>query len=134
MFLLDTNVISELRKIRPHGGVISWLQTVKYTDIYLPAIIIGELQAGIEITRSTNIIKANEIEAWLEIVVTTHNILPMEATIFRQWARLMHKRSHVLAGDAMIAATAIIHNLTVVTRNTRDFNDLGVKIFNPFNN
>jgi toxin FitB len=132
VYLLDTNVVSELRRPRPHGAILAWLRAVSDTEIHLSAVTIGELQAGIEMTREQYPTKAGEIELWLEQVVQTYNILPMDAGIFRAWARLMHRRSDDLIEDAMIAATAIVHDLTVVTRNVRDFDRLGVRTLNPF--
>jgi toxin FitB len=132
MYLLDTNVVSELRKSRPHGALLAWLSEVSDTDIHLSAVTIGELQAGIEMTREQDAAKAAEIEAWLEQVAQAFNILPMDAAAFRAWARLTHRRSDDLIEDAMIAATATVHNLTVVTRNVRDFDRLGVRTLNPF--
>lgn len=132
MYLLDTNVISELRRVRPHGAVLAWLQTVPDHDLFLSAVTVGEIQAGIEITRRQDPTRAQEIEAWLDLVVGTYNILPMDAAAFRAWARLMHRQSNDLLEDAMVAATAEIHDLTVVTRNTRDFALLGVRTLNPF--
>ena len=130
MFLLDTNVISELRRARPHGAVLAWLRAIPDTDIHLSAVTIGELQAGVEITREQDGAKAEEIEAWVERVAETYNVLSMDARTFRRWARLMHRRTDALTEDAMIAATAQVHNLTVVTRNVRDFDQLGVATFN----
>ena len=132
MYLLDTNVVSELRRPRPHGAILAWLREVSDTEIHLSAVTIGEVQAGIEITRERDPAKAAEIELWLEEVAKTYNVLPMDADIFRAWARLMHRRSDDLIEDAMIAATAIVHKLTVVTRNVRDFERLGVRTLNPF--
>lgn len=132
MYLLDTNVVSELRRLRPHGAVIAWLKGVAAADLHLSAVTIGEIQAGIEATRARDAAKAQEIEAWLEHVAQTFNILPMDARAFRAWARLMHGRSDEILEDAMIAATAAVHNLTVVTRNVRDFKRLRVPTFNPF--
>ena len=132
MYLLDTNVVSELRRPRPHARVLAWLKRVRDTDLYLSAVTIGELQAGVEITRDQDPTKAAEIEAWLEEVATTYNVLPMDAQAFRYWARLLHRRSGDLVEDAMIAATALVHDLTVVTRNVRDFEALGVRTLNPF--
>jgi predicted nucleic acid-binding protein len=132
VYLLDTNVISELRRPRPHGALLAWLRELPDADIHLSAVTIGELQAGVEITREQDSAKAAEIESWLEQVAQTYNILPMDAEIFRAWARLMHRRPDGLIEDAMIAATAVVHDLTVVTRNIRDFDRLGVRTLNPF--
>ena len=132
MYLLDTNVISELRRPKPHGAVVAWLDGVADADLRLAAVTIGEIQAGIEITREQDAAKATEIEAWLEQVAATYNVLAMDGPAFRCWARLMHRRSDHLIEDAMIAAIAVVHNLTVVTRNVRDFAQLGVPTLNPF--
>jgi predicted nucleic acid-binding protein len=132
MYLLDTNVVSELRRPRPHGAVVAWLESVADADLHLSAVTIGEIQAGIEITREQDESKALEIEAWLEQVAQTFNVLDMDARAFRAWARLMHRRSDEIIEDAMIAATATVHDLVVVTRNVRDFKDLAVSTLNPF--
>lgn len=132
MYLLDTNVVSELRRIRPHGAVVAWLRGVADSDLHISAVTIGELQAGVEITRDRDPAKAAETELWIEKIAETYNVLTMDAPAFRLWARLLHKNSDDLIEDAMIAATAQIHHLTVVTRNVRDFAHLGVKTLNPF--
>ncbi|MDA0190998.1 MAG: type II toxin-antitoxin system VapC family toxin [Proteobacteria bacterium] len=131
-YLLDTNVVSELRKPRPHGGVVAWLESLDDAQLYVSAVTLGEIQAGIELTREQDAQKALEIEAWLDLLAGSYNVLPMNAAIFRAWARLMHRKSDTLYEDAMIAATAVVHGLNVATRNIADFNALGVDVFNPF--
>lgn len=132
MYLLDTNIISELRKPRPHGAVVSWISSTPGTAVFIPSVAIGELQWGIEVARRQEAKKASELEAWLELRITEANVLPMDASCFRIWAKLLHGRSQDLVLDAMIAATAIVHRLTVVTRNVRDFEPFAVPVLNPF--
>ncbi len=132
MYLLDTNIVSELRKPRPHGGVVAWLNAVSDKDLYLSAVTLGEIQAGIERTREQDNVKAVIIETWAAQVSQTYNVLSMDANTFRVWAKLMHQESNTVYEDAMIAATAIVHSLTIVTRNLRDFKRFEVQTFNPF--
>jgi predicted nucleic acid-binding protein len=132
VFLLDTNVVSELRKVRPHGAVVAWIEGVADAELYLSAVTLGEIQAGIEITREQDAAKAVDIEAWADQVGATYNVLPMDAVTFRLWAKLMHRQSDTVYEDAMIAASALVHKLTVVTRNIRDFERFQVPVFNPF--
>jgi predicted nucleic acid-binding protein len=131
-FLLDTNVVSELRKSKPHGAVVAWLKQLRDEQLFLSAVTLGELQAGIERTRDQDTKKAEEIESWVNQLADSIQVLPMDAPCFREWARLMNGKSDTLAEDAMIAATARVHGLTVATRNERDFKALGVALLNPF--
>jgi predicted nucleic acid-binding protein len=132
LYLLDTNVVSELRRQRPHLGVLEWLRSTDEADLHVSAVSLGEIQAGIELTREQDPVKAADIEAWADQLAAAYNILPMDARTFRIWARLMHHQSQAYYEDAMIAATAVAHNLTVVTRNVADFTRFRVALFNPF--
>lgn len=132
MYLLDTNVVSELRKPKPHGAVVAWIQSVPDDQLFISALSLGELQAGAERTRRQDQGKAATIEAWIDQLSEAYEVVPMDASMFREWARLMEGRSEHLLEDAMIAATARIRGLIVATRNVRDFKALAVEVFNPF--
>jgi len=132
VYLLDTNVVSELRRPRPHGAVVAWVGTVPDEHLHMSVVTLGELQAGVEITRERDPAKANEIEAWIGRVAGLYNVLPLDGACFRAWARLMHRKPDDLVMDALIAATAAVHDLVVVTRNVRDFGRLGSPVLNPW--
>lgn len=132
MYLLDTNVVSEPRRPKPHKAVLNWIMDVPADRLFVSAVTIGEIQAGVEITREQDPGKAAEIEAWLDRVVDGYGVLPMDATAFRLWARLKPRKSDTLIEDTMIAATALAHQLTIVTRNVADFESLGLTVLNPF--
>jgi predicted nucleic acid-binding protein len=131
-YLLDTNVISELRKRKPHGAVIAWMHSIPDDSLLLPAVVIGELQIGVERTRAQDPGKAAELDAWVNTLSAGLEIVAMDGACFREWARLMQGTPGELLLDAMIAAIARVHNLTVATRNVRDFESFGVRVFNPF--
>jgi predicted nucleic acid-binding protein len=132
MYVLDTNIVSELRRRRPHGGVRAWIDSVGGASLHLAAITAGEIQSGIEITRKQDQKRAEEIEFWLDELLLSISVLDAGAPIFRQWAKLMVGQQDHLIEDALIAATAIHHNMTVVTRNVADFARFNVKVLNPF--
>ncbi|HEX9110966.1 MAG TPA: type II toxin-antitoxin system VapC family toxin [Terriglobales bacterium] len=131
-YLLDTNVVSELRKPRPHGAVVAWLSDQAEEQLFLSAVTMGELQAGIERTRHQDPSRASEIELWVDQLAASYRILPMDTPCFREWGRIMDRKPDQLLEDAMIAATARVHRLIVATRNERDFGQLDVRILNPF--
>ncbi|MGH9499606.1 MAG: type II toxin-antitoxin system VapC family toxin [Terriglobales bacterium] len=131
-YLLDTMVVSETRKPKPHGALIAWLQSISIDRVYLSAVSIGELQTGVEATRQNNPAKAGEIESWIEDLALSYTVLPMDAACFREWGRLMQGRPDNVLEDMMIAATARVHGLTLATRNLRDFDNVDLELFNPF--
>ena len=109
--------------------MVAWIKSVDDAELYLASVTIGEIQAGIELTRDQDPAKADAIERWLDQVC---NILTMDGPAFRRWAQLMHRQSDTLYEDAMIAAIAKVHQLTVVTRNVGDFSHFEVPLLNPF--
>jgi len=111
---------------------MKWLAAQEASALYISAMTVGELQRGIELTRAQDAPKARDIEVWLEQVMASGQVLAMDAAVCREWARLMHGRTNTLIEDAFIAATALVHRLTVATRNVRDFKALGVASINPF--
>jgi len=131
MYILDTNVVSELRRPRPNPAVVGWLSATTAGQIFIAAVSFGELQAGVEMTRRQDPEKAAAIESWIDAVAASYSIIPMDEVTFRRWARLMHRRSDDLI-EEIIAATAMVHNMTVVTRNLRDFEQFAVPTLNPF--
>jgi predicted nucleic acid-binding protein len=131
-FLLDTNIISEIHKPKPHGAVVTWFEGLRDEQICLSAVTLGELQEGIERTRRQDPAKAGAIEVWVNELENSSTVLPMDGRCFRETARMMVGKQENLFYDVMIAATARLHGLTVATRNEKDFRHLGIEIFNPF--
>lgn len=101
-------------------------------ELFISAVTLGELQAGIEITRKQNRDKAEEIEHWVDQIAQSYQLLSMDGPVFREWAKLMNGQPDGMIEDAMIAATARIHRLKVTTRNTKDFQRFDVPVVNPF--
>jgi toxin FitB len=112
--------------------LIAWVQSVADDQLFVSALTLGELQAGAERTRRQDQEKADAIEAWIDQLSETYEVIPMDASMFREWARLMQIKSDQLLEDAMIAATARVRGLIVATRNVRDFRGLAAEVFNPF--
>jgi predicted nucleic acid-binding protein len=131
-FLLDTNVLSELRKAKPHGAVLAWYKSHSPAAFAVPALALYEIQAGAEVTRRQDAEKAREIERWAEALANEAVVLSLDGGSARESARLMARQSKLLIEDAMIAAIARVNGLTVATRNTRDFERFGVALVNPF--
>ena len=133
MILLDTMVLSELRKAKPNSGVVSYLKNQAADSIFLSAMTIGEIEAGIEKQRSAAPGFAAELSAWLTLMELqfSHCILPITPAIAKLWGRLCVQTGNK-GIDKLIAATALCHNLMVVTRNVKDFEPCGVRVFDPF--
>lgn len=135
MFLVDTNVISEARKGgKANAGVRAFWQSAAPAELYLPVQAIGEIRRGLEnIRQRGDAAQAGMLEAWLDVVVTDHadRILEFDLDCAQVWGWLMSPNAqHPI--DKQIASIALIHDLTVVTRNVDDFKGLGVRLMNPF--
>ncbi|WP_448208397.1 PIN domain-containing protein [Azospirillum sp. sgz302134] len=133
-FLLDTNIISETRRPRPHPSVVQWYSSRAPSEVFLSAVTIGEIHRGILNARTKEPNKAASLEAWLGELESDFGtaILPVDATVAKHWAALRHAFPQRDTTDLLIAATAVAHGLVVATRNVRDFQNLGVPLFNPF--
>lgn len=132
MYLLHTSIVSELRSRQPQQDVVDWITGIEQGQIYLSSVTVGEIQSGIEIARDRDAAGADELDAWLDRVHDAHNVLPLDSTVFRQWARLLHRRWDIRPIEGLIAATAVVHRLTVVTGDPEVFDKLGVATLNPF--
>lgn len=133
-FLIDTNVLSELRKQqRANPGVKQWFANVAGDSLYLSVLVIGEIRNGIERLRRRDPIAANNLEAWLLRVETdmAERILPVTSNIADRWGRI-NSPDPLPAIDSLLAATALEHNLVLVTRNITDVERTGVRCLNPF--
>ena len=133
MFLLDTVIVSELRKRQADRGVLGWVSVQQESQLYLSVVTLGEIERGIEKRRKADPVFADELVSWLESLVHLYadRILPVTPSVARHWGRLSAQIGHESA-DLLIAATALSHGLTVVTRNTAHFAPTGVSLINPF--
>ena len=133
MFLLDTVVLSELRKRERNPNVVRWLTATSADDIFLSAVTIGEIERGIVRQRGKDPAFAEALESWLDrtIQIYADRILPVDTRIARRWGSLSARIGHDGA-DLLIAATALESGLTVVTRNIRHFEPTGVSVIDPF--
>jgi toxin FitB len=134
MYLLDTDVLSELRRGRRNRNVVAWISTVSAADLFLSAVTIGEIELGIARQRVLNPRFAQDLADWLDVTLRAYGerILPVTVGIARRWGRLAAQLGNKQL-DLAIAATALEHGLTVVTRNVSDFEPTGVAVLNPFN-
>jgi toxin FitB len=133
VYLLDTVVLSELRKRRRNAHVVAWIQTLRSEDLFLSAVTIGEIELGIEKQRVPDPAFADELSRWLERTLRVYGdrILPLDARVARRWGRLAARIGNKSL-DLAIAATALEHGLTVATRNVSHFAPTGVPVYDPF--
>ncbi len=132
-FLLDTNVLSEARKPAGDANVRAWLASVRGAELYLSVLVVGEIRQGIERLRRRDPPQAAVFEAWLATLRRDYadRILPVTVDIAEEWGRL-NVPNPVPAIDGLLAATARVHGLTLVTRNIADLARTGVALLNPF--
>jgi len=132
-YLLDTNVVSETRKRRPPPQIVSVINAIPIEEAYISVLTLGEMRRGIVMKAAADRGSAAEFELWLDDVQRTlaGRILPVTSAIALRWGEINIGRTRPII-DTLLAATALVHDLTVVTRNERDFADLGVRLINPW--
>ena len=132
-YLLDTCLVSELRKPRCNAGVSLWMASISADEAFLSVLNLGEIRRGIERLRSKDAKQAGALERWLRELEDNFRdrILPVSASVADQWGRLCLEQP-LPVSDGLIAATALVHRLTVVTRNVADFQRSGALTLNPF--
>jgi len=133
-FLLDTNIVSDLRRpARPHAGLQTWFTDQAPDALYLSVITLGEIRQGIEQLRRRDGRQAQVLGRWLDDLTHLYGdrLLPIDGLVAEEWGRLRAVRTLPVV-DTLIAATARVHDLTIVTRNDRDFAGLGVTVLNPY--
>ena len=137
MFLLDTNVVSELRKIRlgnADANVAAWADSVESADLYLSVITVQELETGVLLAERRDPVQGAVLRAWLNDQVLpafAGRVLPVDTAVALRSARL-HVPNQRPVLDALIAATALVHGMTVATRNVADFEQTGARTINPW--
>jgi toxin FitB len=133
-FLLDTNVVSELRRTTPDSNVLAWHQRHRQAEVYVSVLVVGEIRQGIERVRPRDPKQADVLERWLAGLVSAYQdrILPVTTDIAEEWGRLNASPQPVPVVDGLMAATAKVHRLTLVTRNVADVARTGATVVNPF--
>jgi predicted nucleic acid-binding protein len=132
-YLLDTNVVSEFRRKAPDAGASAWVASVKSGELYLSALVVGEIRQGIERLALRDPAQAAPLDSWSQRLVTTYadRIVPVTLEIAETWGRL-NAGSPLPVVDGLLAATALVHDWTFVTRNGADVERTGVRLLNPF--
>jgi predicted nucleic acid-binding protein len=132
-YLLDTNVVSETRKIRPDAGVVAFLSAADAAGLFVSILTLGELRKGVEAKRRIDSVAAERLGAWVDGIETifADRVLPVDTATARRWGELSAGRSLPVI-DSLIAATAMVHGLSLVTRNVRDIETTGVPLIDPW--
>jgi toxin FitB len=132
-FLLDTNVVSETRKRAPNPGVVAWLSGVSEGELFLSVLSLGELHRGVRLKSRTDEQAAAALAHWLNGIelLFAERLLSVDSAVCRHWAALTSMRTLPVI-DSLLAATASVHELTIVTRNLKDFDGLGIAALNPW--
>ena len=133
-YLLDTNVLSELRRKKPNAGVVAWFSKRPASALYLSVLTLGEIHKGVEVAVDTE--RRAALSDWIDVELPaffTGRLLPIDARVADRWGRLMAEAKRPIpAIDSLLAATAALHGLTMVTRNEKDFSNLGIEVINPW--
>ena len=133
-YLIDTNVLSELRRKQPDPNVVAWMQARPRPSLYLSVLTLGEIRKGLE--RVDDVKRKQALLDWLDVELPRYfvgRLLDIDASTADRWGRLMAQAGRPLpAIDGLLAATALQHDLTLVTRNSKDFVHLGVRLINPW--
>lgn len=133
MYLLDTVVLSEMRKRQRDMAVVEWISRQRDTNLFISVVTVGEIERGIAQQKSKNQAFADELAAWLDkmLFLYADRVLSIDLEASRLWGKLSAEQGNH-GPDLLIAATALVHGLTVVTRNERHFKPTGVAVLNPF--
>ncbi|MFC0432962.1 type II toxin-antitoxin system VapC family toxin [Kutzneria buriramensis] len=131
--LLDTNVLSEIRKKQPDPGVLEWFATVRASELFVSLLVIGEIRQGVDRLARRDAAQADVFDRWLRQLTTVYGdrIVPITTEIAEEWGRL-NVPDRLPVVDGLLAATALVKDWTLVTRNTADVESTGVKLLNPF--
>ena len=133
-YLLDANVVSELRKPKPNVNVLTWYEGQRRAEAFISTLVVGEIRQGIERVRARDTVQADALERWLTGLVTAYRgrVLPITVDVADAWGRMNASPAPLPAIDGLMAATAKVHRLTLVTRNVTDVARAGVPVVNPF--
>ncbi|MEO7190481.1 MAG: type II toxin-antitoxin system VapC family toxin [Vicinamibacterales bacterium] len=132
--LLDTNILSEIRKPRPKAAILAWLDAQDADDLYVSVLTLGEIREGVDRLKARDAARAHALGLWLADLshLYVDRVLPVDEPVADEWGRLRALVSRPLPViDSLLAATARVHGLAIVSRNEKDFRDLGVTIVNP---